>query len=296
MSQLPLRTVRLIGRPDSYYERYVGQAGEIYYDNTNQTLRIYPGNISEGKLLADRTWVNGQIAAVVIPSDVSDLSDSQGLFNSTSLVNGASTFSLAADGTTTFPVGVSIDNQNGDSFVIIRADEGKSLTLQAQGNASGGAGILWQSDNEFSANTGVAIVSANNFNLGLASPGANVRITVQSYDPVGTPSRTKNWIFDENGALTFPDATVQTTAWNGVGDLTGSVFSDDSSIMVDAVGRTLAADLLTLTPVATVPLNPQQGQLAVADGAGWDPSGSNPTKKQTVIYLGSAWVQIAVEA
>ena len=84
MSQLPLRTVRLIGRPDSYYERYVGQAGEIYYDNTNQTLRIYPGNISEGKLLADRTWVNGQIAAVVIPSDVSDLSDSQGLFNSTS--------------------------------------------------------------------------------------------------------------------------------------------------------------------------------------------------------------------
>ena len=79
MSQLPLRTVRLIGRPDSYYERYVGQAGEIYYDNTNQTLRIYPGNIREGKLLADRTWVNGQIAAVVIPSDVSDLSDSQGV-------------------------------------------------------------------------------------------------------------------------------------------------------------------------------------------------------------------------
>jgi hypothetical protein len=66
--------------------------------------------------------------------------------------------------------------------------------------------------------------------------------------------------------------------------------------MVDAVSRTMASDLLTLTPLNTEPSNPVDGQLAVADGAGWDPSGAAPTKKQTVIYLGSAWVQIAIEA
>ena len=80
------------------------------------------------------------------------------------------------------------------------------------------------------------------------------------------------------------------------GDVTGSVFSDDSSIMVDAVGRTLASDLLTLSPLAAEPSNPVAGQLAVADGTGWDPAGGGAGKQQTVIYLGSAWVQIAIEA
>ena len=127
-----------------------------------------------------------------------------------SLVNGAYTLGLEADGTTTFPVGVSIDNQNGDPFVIIRADEGKSLTLQAQGNVSGGAGILWQSDNDFSANTGTASVGVSNSIDGRAK----VTFQVTSYDPVGTPSRTKTWVFDEDGDLTFPDASVQITAWN----------------------------------------------------------------------------------
>jgi hypothetical protein len=36
----------------------VGTAGEIFYDSTNQTLRVYPGNIAAGKILADRDWVN----------------------------------------------------------------------------------------------------------------------------------------------------------------------------------------------------------------------------------------------
>jgi len=36
----------------------VGTAGEIFYDSTNQTLRVYPGNTAAGKILADRDWVN----------------------------------------------------------------------------------------------------------------------------------------------------------------------------------------------------------------------------------------------
>ena len=32
----------------------------------------------------------------------------------------------------------------------------------------------------------------------------------------------------QNGKIRFPDETFQTTAWTGIGDLTGSVFADDS--------------------------------------------------------------------
>jgi hypothetical protein len=63
---------------------------------------------------------------------------------------------------------------------------------------------------------------------------------------------TGNLLFDGNynsltnkpdlaGSLTFPDATVQTTAYTGyhTGDVTGSVFADDSTLLVDAVSGTI---------------------------------------------------------
>ena len=61
MSQIPLRSVRLNTRPATYYQSFVGTAGEIFYDSTNQTLRVYPGNTAGGKILADRDWVNSAI-------------------------------------------------------------------------------------------------------------------------------------------------------------------------------------------------------------------------------------------
>ena len=63
MSQIPLRSVRLNARPATTLQSFVGTAGEIFYDSTNQTLRVYPGNIAAGKILADRDWVNTTIAA-----------------------------------------------------------------------------------------------------------------------------------------------------------------------------------------------------------------------------------------
>lgn len=63
MSQIPLRSVRLNARPATTLESFVGTAGEIFYDSTNQTLRVYPGNIAAGKILADRDWVNSAIVA-----------------------------------------------------------------------------------------------------------------------------------------------------------------------------------------------------------------------------------------
>lgn len=51
-----------------------------------------------------------------------------------------------------------------------------------------------------------------------------------------------------------------------------------------------------LAVLTVEPTSPAAGMIAIADGATWDPSGSNPTKQQAVIYLGTAWVQIAIQA
>jgi|TARA_B100001094_G_scaffold40088_1_gene34678 hypothetical protein len=51
-----------------------------------------------------------------------------------------------------------------------------------------------------------------------------------------------------------------------------------------------------LAVLTAEPTSPAAGMIAIADGATWDPSGANPTKQQAVIYLGTAWVQIAIQA
>jgi hypothetical protein len=48
---------------------------------------------------------------------------------------------------------------------------------------------------------------------------ANAKIILKTIDPLGyvveDPSQDKAWTFNANGSLTFPNATVQTTAWTG---------------------------------------------------------------------------------
>jgi plastocyanin len=116
MSQIPLRSVRLNARPATYYQSFVGTAGEIFYDSTNQTLRIYQGNTLGGKILADRDWVNsaGVInynnltnKPVLFSGSYNDLTNKPSLFSGsyddlTSKPNLAGTyqFSVAADDST----------------------------------------------------------------------------------------------------------------------------------------------------------------------------------------------------
>ena len=56
------------------------------------------------------------------------------------------------------------------------------------------------------------------------------------------------WKFDSAGALTFPDAAVQITAYTGPqtsldGDVTGSVFADDSTLLVDGVAGKIVGEV-----------------------------------------------------
>lgn len=78
------------------------------------------------------------------------------------------------------------------------------------------------------------------------------------------------------------------------GDVTGSVFADDSAVMVDAVNYAMFSDTLTLAPLNTAPVEPMNGMIAVADGTGWNPAANG--KNTLVAYLGGTWRTVAAAA
>ena len=73
------------------------------------------------------------------------------------------------------------------------------------------------------------------------------------------------------------------------GDLKGSLFADDSSVMVNAVDFTMATDILNLTPLNSPPTDPISGMLAAADGTSWDPATKSGAVSYPVFYDGVSW-------
>ena len=90
------------------------------------------------------------------------------------------------------------------------------------------------------------------------------------------------------------NANLVNATGNLTGDLKGSVFGDDSSIIIDSVNNAMFSDTLALTPLSLEPSNPVNGMIAVADGIGWDPASN--AKNTLVAYLGGAWVTVAAAA
>jgi hypothetical protein len=113
-------------------------------------------------------------------------------------------WTFAADGSTTLPIGVSIDEYYGSHFPRIVADTGKAFSIQGLGS-TGSVALQWIETESTSSR--IAQVGLGSDNIG-AGGTAKVILTA------GTSTNDmKVWRFDETGELTFPDATVQTTAY-----------------------------------------------------------------------------------
>jgi hypothetical protein len=70
---VPSRSARLIGYKSSILDRFRYEPGEIFWDATNKTLRIFDGIDIGGSILATRTWVSangggGGGTAYVLPT------------------------------------------------------------------------------------------------------------------------------------------------------------------------------------------------------------------------------------
>jgi hypothetical protein len=57
----PVRSLRLSGRIASNLDRISGEAGEVFYDSTNKTVRVFTGSGSEHNIVSTRLWTNQQL-------------------------------------------------------------------------------------------------------------------------------------------------------------------------------------------------------------------------------------------
>ncbi len=103
------------------------------------------------------------------------------------------------------------------------------------------------------------------------------RLKVQIQPNPGTASK---YTFTTAG-LTFPDNTIQTTAWTGVGDIRGSVFADDSTLLVDGTGAKIVGEIDSpkiRTTAESIALGNRSGytnQSAFSIALGWYAGNSN---------------------
>ena len=96
-------------------------------------------------------------------------------------------------------------------------------------------------------------------------------------------------LINNNGTASAPVLVATSIASNGDMAIANTVgYSPLATLDVNGFAK--------LAVLTAEPTTPAEGMIAIADGSTWDPSGAAPTKKQTVVYLGSAWVQIAIEA
>jgi len=110
---------------------------------------------------------------------------------------------FGTDGVLTFPSGMTISDAGGGQGIY--GSDNAPVGVGAQGS-EGSASLQWV-DN-ISSPTQTAGVIANS---PLADPGS-VQIVTGAFD-VETASIEHSWTFGANGSITFPDATVQKTAY-----------------------------------------------------------------------------------
>jgi hypothetical protein len=135
----------------------------------------------------------------------------------------AKVWNFNPDGSLTLPIGVSIDSSVDPLYPKIIADSGKLFSVQGQGS-TGSAALAWSVNPN--ADTKYAAVGVNQ------GGGDNLAKVVMTAG--NTTATLKVWKFDETGAFTFPDNTVQTTAWTGTttGAITAETFNTDQITVV----------------------------------------------------------------
>ena len=137
-------------------------------------------------------------------------------------------WTFGTDGSTTLPIGVSIDYNGNVQYPRIIADSGKLFSVQGQGN-SGSAALAWTTDpNAAGQYAAVAVTRAGGGNL--------ATVVLQAQSDSGDVGTVKLWRFDETGVFTLP---------------TGSVIEDTASyIKLTPAGGTTATQALLIYPTA----------------------------------------------
>lgn len=270
--------------------RNVANASLLMYNSTTNeiTHTATPGTIAAN---LDQTTISiGATTATTIGI---------GNAGSTTTINGIVNLPALVAGSITADDSISITTATGNGNAISIGPGGTNTFINLTANNIRFFGPITQNINAQAGITGdlKGSVVADDSTILVDAVNGSIPYAVLS----GAPAN----LSDFNDDLDYATIVSNTIQANGLpvntelignvtGDIVGSVFADDSAVMVDAVNYAMFSDTLTLTPLSVEPSTPTAGMIAVADGTGWNPASNG--KNTLVAYLGSAWVTVAAAA
>jgi hypothetical protein len=147
-------------------------------------------------------------------------------------------WNFGTDGALRLPIGVSIDSSVSSLYPKIIADSGKLFSVQGQGD-TGSAALAWSVDPN--AASQYAAVSASR------GGGDNLaKVVLQAQSDSGNVATAKTWTFNQIGSFTFPDNTIQNTAFTGTAidqtarNTANSAAANSAGVVIDTFARTTA--------------------------------------------------------
>lgn len=209
-------------------------------------------------------------------------------------LNGIGTGNGAVVRTGTGTYSVTTVTTTGESSSIVKTDASGNIDVVGiKLNSSSGL-ILERSSNTLNLRTpgGIAIISAEG-----SLPGATP-VTLQGQFTLGASS---TLVASSANSVEWSNVQNKPSVWavSITGDVTGSVFADDSSVLVDGANGKIVgpvdtdvvniAHVLTMTPLTAAPTLTTAGIIAVADGITWDPATKTGSVPYPVFYDGVAW-------
>ena len=244
---------------------------------------------------------DGDLNGSVFGDDSTVLVD--GVSNTVKLNNGTIDITDSTITSTDFTVTVSneddaintrlvINNKDNTSAALIRTIGGASPTDPSSYTIRSYFGGFQGSGSETKASAGDYIGSfqAQTFDPALGGvnvPSAAVIFKVDDNNSPIADGQAKGKIELGTNAGTASSPSYNYLTFDSQGQL--AVNQQTASATLDVNG------FMKLAAITAEPSPKSEGMIALADGATWDPSGSNPTKKQLVIYLGTTWVQLAIQ-
>jgi len=182
---IPVRSIRLSKTQSEKLNNLTGEGGELFYDYTNETLRIFDGKSTVGSILATQSYVSSQI-----PQSLTDLGITDGTEGQVLTTDGNGNFTFE-DSTG------SSGSISADITGITQANPGVVTTDVAHGLGEGQAvtitdvvGMIELNGNEYYAD----VISSTSFaiysDLGLTTPVDTSAMTAYVSDGVATGEST----------------------------------------------------------------------------------------------------------
>jgi hypothetical protein len=276
MGQQINRSLRLIGRIAASLDSSTGSNGEIFYDTTNSTLRIYNGSTRAGTILANRAWVSNQLtnnieygnllnkpvlptfAEVASTGSYNDLSNRPVLFSGSynDLTDRPPATPTATTGTLGLvrPDGVTITILNG----VISSTGGGGGTVDLTGYAT-----------ETFVASAVSAVTKTSLGLGnvtneskatmFTSPAFTGTVALPAGTTIGGST------VAQTGNVTFTGSTISLS--------TGTTITFNRTVSFTNIGvsGTIGASINALSDVDTLTTPPTTGQVLKYNGTQWVP-------------------------